>query len=100
MFHTVLTQDAESIEGLGEDEKVMNDEEKEQRRSSSEAFLKITVLFLQRMKHGELADSLKKSKKLSALHDPSVEFTLCSLMAFFVCSNRGRCTHLPAQSQI
>lgn len=63
MFHRVLTQDAESVEGLGEDEEVMNDEEKEHRRSSSEAFLKITVHFLKGMKHRELADNLQRSKK-------------------------------------
>lgn len=42
----------------------MDEEEKEHRRSSEEAFLKITLNFLRRMKQGDMADSLLNSKKL------------------------------------
>ncbi len=42
-------------------------EDEEQRRSSSqEALLKITLDFLERMQHEELADCLWKSKRISA----------------------------------
>uniref|UniRef100_UPI0037E8FF49 protein NLRC3-like n=1 Tax=Semicossyphus pulcher TaxID=241346 RepID=UPI0037E8FF49 len=42
-----------------EDEEVLDSKEEEQRRSSREAFLKITVHFLRRMKQEELADCLQ-----------------------------------------
>uniref|UniRef100_A0A8P4G536 Protein NLRC3 n=1 Tax=Dicentrarchus labrax TaxID=13489 RepID=A0A8P4G536_DICLA len=42
-----------------EDEEVLDGEDEEQRRSSREAFLKITVHFLRRMKQEELADRLQ-----------------------------------------
>ncbi|XP_040909229.1 protein NLRC3-like, partial [Toxotes jaculatrix] len=41
-----------------EDEEVLDGEDEEQRRSSREAFVKITVNFLRRMKQEELADCL------------------------------------------
>ena len=46
------------------DEVVMEGEEEEQRRSSREAFLKITLHFLRRMKQEELADCLLSSKRI------------------------------------
>ncbi|XP_051251538.1 NLR family CARD domain-containing protein 3-like isoform X2 [Dicentrarchus labrax] len=49
----------ECSESQREDEEVLDGEDEEQRRSSREEFLKITVLFLRRMKQEELADRLQ-----------------------------------------
>ncbi|XP_044214280.1 NLR family CARD domain-containing protein 3-like [Thunnus albacares] len=49
----------ECVECQGENEEVLDSEEEEQRRSSREAFLKITLHFLRRMKQEELADRLQ-----------------------------------------
>ncbi|XP_071362188.1 NLR family CARD domain-containing protein 3-like isoform X3 [Trachinotus anak] len=49
----------ESSESQREDEEVLDGEDEEQRRSSREAFLKITVNFLRRMKQEELVDCLQ-----------------------------------------
>ncbi|CAK6983463.1 NLR family CARD domain-containing protein 3-like%2C partial, partial [Scomber scombrus] len=49
----------ECLESQSEDEEVLDGEEEEQRRSSREAFLKITLHFLRRMKQEELADCLQ-----------------------------------------
>ncbi|XP_071395585.1 protein NLRC3-like isoform X2 [Centroberyx affinis] len=49
-----------------EDDKVVDGEEDEQRRSSREAFLQITLHFLRRMKQEELADALQ-SKTLAPI---------------------------------
>ncbi|XP_071362387.1 NLR family CARD domain-containing protein 3-like isoform X6 [Trachinotus anak] len=49
----------ECSESQREDEEVLEGEDEEQRRSSREAFLKITVNFLRRMKQEELADCLQ-----------------------------------------
>ncbi|XP_053188189.1 NACHT, LRR and PYD domains-containing protein 3-like [Scomber japonicus] len=49
----------ECLESQSEDEEVLDAEEEEQRRSSREAFVKITVHFLRRMKQEELADRLQ-----------------------------------------
>ncbi|XP_022594217.1 NLR family CARD domain-containing protein 3-like [Seriola dumerili] len=49
----------EFLESQTEDEEVLDGEDEEQRRSSKEAFLKITLNFLRRMKQEELADSLQ-----------------------------------------
>ncbi|XP_056230984.1 NLR family CARD domain-containing protein 3-like [Seriola aureovittata] len=49
----------EFSESQTEDEEVLDGEDEEQRRSSKEAFLKITLNFLRRMKQEELADSLQ-----------------------------------------
>ncbi|XP_071362477.1 NLR family CARD domain-containing protein 3-like isoform X2 [Trachinotus anak] len=49
----------ECLESQREDEEVLDGEDEEQRRSSREAFLKITVNFLRRMKQEELADCLQ-----------------------------------------
>ncbi|XP_028429844.1 protein NLRC3 [Perca flavescens] len=61
-FQKVLSPDyPEYLESQREDEKVLDgeDEDEEQRRRSREAFLKITLHFLRRMKQEELADSLQ-----------------------------------------
>ncbi|XP_062293235.1 NLR family CARD domain-containing protein 3-like [Scomber scombrus] len=49
----------ECLESQREDEEVLDGEEEEQKRSSREAFLKITLHFLRRMKQEELADCLQ-----------------------------------------
>ncbi|XP_071402515.1 NACHT, LRR and PYD domains-containing protein 3-like [Centroberyx affinis] len=65
-FQRVLSPDyPECLERQREDEEVLDGEEEEQRRSSREAFLQITLQFLRRMKQEELADSLQ-SKTLDA----------------------------------
>ncbi|XP_067357058.1 protein NLRC3-like isoform X1 [Channa argus] len=50
----------ECSESQREDEEVLDGEDEEQRRSSRESFLKITVNFLRRMKQEELADCLQR----------------------------------------
>ncbi|XP_078021872.1 protein NLRC3-like isoform X2 [Epinephelus lanceolatus] len=56
----VLSPDyPECFESQREDEEVLDGEDEEQRRSSREAFLKITLHFLRRMKQEELADCLQ-----------------------------------------
>ncbi|XP_056250398.1 protein NLRC3-like isoform X2 [Seriola aureovittata] len=56
----LLIQDyPECLESQREDEEVLNSEDEEQRRSSREAFLQITLDFLRRMKQEELADCLQ-----------------------------------------
>ncbi|XP_071395945.1 NLR family CARD domain-containing protein 3-like isoform X2 [Centroberyx affinis] len=65
-FQTVLSPDyPECSERQREDDEVVNGDEEEQ-RSSREAFLKITLHFLRRMKQEELADTLQ-SKTLAAV---------------------------------
>ncbi|CAK6980897.1 NLR family CARD domain-containing protein 3-like [Scomber scombrus] len=49
----------ECLECQSEDDEELDGEEEEQRRSSREAFLKITLHFLRRMKQEELADRLQ-----------------------------------------
>ncbi|XP_067357132.1 NLR family CARD domain-containing protein 3-like [Channa argus] len=49
----------ECSESQREDEELLDGEDEEQRRSSRESFLKITVNFLRRMKQEELADCLQ-----------------------------------------
>ncbi|XP_076580282.1 NLR family CARD domain-containing protein 3-like [Chaetodon auriga] len=57
---TVLSpDDPECLESQEEDEEVLDGEDAEQRRSSREAFLKITQHFLRRMKEEELAERLQ-----------------------------------------
>nr|XP_029131483.1 NLR family CARD domain-containing protein 3-like [Labrus bergylta] len=56
----VLSPDyPECLESQTENEEVLDSEEEEQRRSSREAFLKITLHFLRRMKQEKLADCLQ-----------------------------------------
>ncbi|XP_035989651.1 NLR family CARD domain-containing protein 3 [Fundulus heteroclitus] len=56
----VLSPDyPESSESRWEDEEVLEGEDEEQRRSSREAFVKITLNFLRRMKQEELAEHLQ-----------------------------------------
>uniref|UniRef100_A0A3Q3B7G7 B30.2/SPRY domain-containing protein n=1 Tax=Kryptolebias marmoratus TaxID=37003 RepID=A0A3Q3B7G7_KRYMA len=50
----------ESSESQSEDEEELEDEDKNQRKSSREAFVRITLHFLRRMKQKELADRLQK----------------------------------------
>ncbi|XP_068560613.1 NLR family CARD domain-containing protein 3-like isoform X1 [Cebidichthys violaceus] len=56
----------ECLESQKEDEEVLDGEDEEQRRSSREAFVKITLHFLRRMKQEELADCLQ-SRLLAAV---------------------------------
>uniref|UniRef100_A0A3Q1HH56 NACHT domain-containing protein n=1 Tax=Anabas testudineus TaxID=64144 RepID=A0A3Q1HH56_ANATE len=56
----VLSQDyPQCLENQREDEEVFDGEDEEQRRSSREAFVKITLNFLRRMKQEELAECLQ-----------------------------------------
>ncbi|GAA6232321.1 NACHT, LRR and PYD domains-containing protein 3-like, partial [Lates japonicus] len=59
-MHKVLSPDYPvCLESQREDEEVWDGKDEEQRRSSREAFLKITLNFLRRMKQEELADCLQ-----------------------------------------
>ncbi|XP_068583613.1 NLR family CARD domain-containing protein 3-like [Cebidichthys violaceus] len=49
----------ECLESQREDEEILDGEDEEQRRSSRDAFVKITLHFLRRMKQEELADCLQ-----------------------------------------
>ncbi|TDH07306.1 hypothetical protein EPR50_G00104540 [Perca flavescens] len=61
----VLSPDyPECLESQREDEEMLNGEDEEQKRSSREAFLKITLHFLRRMKQEELAATLQSSKRI------------------------------------
>ncbi|XP_053193397.1 NLR family CARD domain-containing protein 3-like, partial [Scomber japonicus] len=59
MQKALSPDDPECLESQSEDEEVLDGEEEEQRRSSREAFLKITLHFLRRMKQEELAERLQ-----------------------------------------
>ncbi|XP_073323531.1 uncharacterized protein [Pagrus major] len=66
----VLSSDhSECLESQMEDEEVMDGREKEQRRSSREAFLKITLHFLRKMKQEELADCLQSKSHAGVCQD-------------------------------
>uniref|UniRef100_A0A7N6F8R0 B30.2/SPRY domain-containing protein n=1 Tax=Anabas testudineus TaxID=64144 RepID=A0A7N6F8R0_ANATE len=59
-IHKVLSPDyPQCLESQREDEEVLDGEDEDQRRSSREAFVKITLNFLRRMKQEELADCLQ-----------------------------------------
>ncbi|XP_050933631.1 NACHT, LRR and PYD domains-containing protein 3 isoform X2 [Lates calcarifer] len=59
-MHKVLSPDyPECLESQREDEEVWDGKDEEQRRSSREEFMKITLNFLRRMKQEELADCLQ-----------------------------------------
>ncbi|KAI3366217.1 hypothetical protein L3Q82_010048, partial [Scortum barcoo] len=67
----LLTSDyPECLESQREDEEVLDGEDEEQRRSSREAFLKITLDFLRRMKQEELADRLQRGELLKQETQP------------------------------
>uniref|UniRef100_A0A3Q1HV42 NACHT domain-containing protein n=1 Tax=Anabas testudineus TaxID=64144 RepID=A0A3Q1HV42_ANATE len=58
----VLSPDyPQCLDSQREDEEVLYGDDEEQRRSSREAFLKITLNFLRRMKQEELADCLQRT---------------------------------------
>ncbi|XP_040905155.1 protein NLRC3-like, partial [Toxotes jaculatrix] len=65
----------ECSESQREDEEVLDCEDEEQRRSSREAFVKITVNFLRRMKQEELADCLQ-SRHVAAVCQRKLKSTL------------------------
>ncbi|XP_071327242.1 protein NLRC3-like [Trachinotus anak] len=65
----------ECLESQREDEEVLDSEDEEQRRSSREAFVKITVNFLRRMKQEELADCLQ-SKPSAPVHQHKLKSKL------------------------
>ena len=65
MQEGLSSDNPDCLENQTEDEEVLDGEEEEQRRSSREAFLKITLHFLSRMKQEELADCLQSSKRIS-----------------------------------
>ncbi|KAF7640881.1 hypothetical protein LDENG_00008120 [Lucifuga dentata] len=71
----------ECLESQSEDEEVLEDDEEEQRRSSREAFMKMTVHFLRRMKQEELADSL-----LSTLGSSCGQVFITHEASGFLCS--------------
>ncbi|XP_059184679.1 NLR family CARD domain-containing protein 3-like [Centropristis striata] len=63
-WQQVLSPDYPEWVGSQEVKQVLDGEDEEQRRSSREAFLKITLNFLRRMKQEELADSLQTKTQL------------------------------------
>ncbi|XP_071374330.1 protein NLRC3-like isoform X2 [Centroberyx affinis] len=85
-FQRVLDPDyPECVERQREDEEVVDGEDEEQRRSSREAFLNITLNFLRRMKQEEVADSLQ-SKTLAAVCQRELK---CNLKEKFQCLFEG-----------
>ncbi|KAI3377316.1 hypothetical protein L3Q82_008518, partial [Scortum barcoo] len=56
---TLDPKNEEYLEMLREDDEVLGGEDQAQRCSNRDAFLKITLNFLRRIKHGRLADSLQ-----------------------------------------
>ncbi|CAB1438342.1 unnamed protein product [Pleuronectes platessa] len=63
-YQRVLSPDyPECFESLGDDEEVLDGEEEEQRRSSKEAFLKLAVNFLRKMKQDNLAECLQSGSR-------------------------------------
>ncbi|XP_067454338.1 NLR family CARD domain-containing protein 3-like isoform X1 [Thunnus thynnus] len=81
----VLSSDyPECLESQREDEEVLDDEEEEQRRRSREAFQKITLHFLRRMKQEELADRLQN--KSPAMFNHKLK---CNLKKKFQCVFEG-----------
>ncbi|XP_033182525.1 NACHT, LRR and PYD domains-containing protein 3-like [Anabas testudineus] len=72
----VLSPDyPQCLENQRENEEVLDGEDEEQRRSSREAFVKITLNFLRRMKQEELADCLQ-SRTLTAVCQRELKFNL------------------------
>ncbi|XP_035987276.1 NACHT, LRR and PYD domains-containing protein 3-like [Fundulus heteroclitus] len=64
--------DPDCSESQRDDEELLEGEDEEQRRSSREAVMKITLNFLRRMKQEELADRLQ-SKDLAAVCQPKLK---------------------------
>ena len=80
-IHKALSPDYPECSGSQrEDEEVLDGEDEEQRRSSREALVKITVNFLRRMKQEELAERLQSSKRISLKiqHDGQMRRSLTS----------------------
>ena len=86
----------ESSEKLREEEEGVGGDEDEQSSSSRDAFLKITLNFLRRMKRGQLADCLQSSKMLlrfnSCVDEALVSRTralrtvcICQKVFYFTC---------------
>ncbi|XP_032426067.1 NACHT, LRR and PYD domains-containing protein 5-like [Xiphophorus hellerii] len=65
-IHKILSPDDPECSDSQRDDEVLEGEDEEQRRSSREAVMKITLNFLRRMKQEELADRLQ-SKRLAAV---------------------------------
>ncbi|KAI4799604.1 hypothetical protein KUCAC02_016814 [Chaenocephalus aceratus] len=66
-FQKALCSDyPECLESLREDEEVLDGEDEEQRRSSREAFLNISLHFLRSMKQEELAERLQSRSRSGA----------------------------------
>lgn len=63
-FQRVLSSDYPTLVNQKEEEEVLDAVKEEQRRSSREALLKITLYFLKRMNQDELADGLQSSKRI------------------------------------
>ncbi|XP_051245040.1 NACHT, LRR and PYD domains-containing protein 3 isoform X2 [Dicentrarchus labrax] len=75
-FQGVLSSDApECFEEQKKDEKVVDGGEKEQRKSSRQALLKITLHFLRKIKQEELADSLQ-SRTITAVCQNKLKLNL------------------------
>ncbi|XP_033974190.1 NLR family CARD domain-containing protein 3-like isoform X3 [Trematomus bernacchii] len=75
-IQTVLTSDyPECLESQREDEEVLDGEDEEQRRSSREAFLNISLHFLRSMKQVELAERLQ-SRTAAAVCRRNLKSTL------------------------
>ncbi|XP_055362757.1 NACHT, LRR and PYD domains-containing protein 12-like isoform X7 [Betta splendens] len=69
----VLSPDyPECLESQREDEEELDGEDEEQRKSSRDAFLKITVNFLRRMKQEELVDCLQKPDLMVPIPKPQL----------------------------
>lgn len=63
-FRKLLSPDyPKCLKSQAKDEEINNSEDEDQIWRSREAFLKITLQVMRRMKHGELADSLQNSKR-------------------------------------
>ncbi|XP_076734090.1 uncharacterized protein LOC112432159 [Maylandia zebra] len=55
----------ETLKSQMEDEEMFEGEDEDERKSCREAFLKITLHFLRRLKQHEMADHLQSSKRIS-----------------------------------
>ncbi len=73
----ILSSDyPECLETRREDEEVLDVEEEEQKRKSREAFLKITLHFLRKMKQNEMAERLQSSEGISIICNTVVKWEL------------------------